>query len=104
MFHNARSLHYVISFTMFYLLACDLFHTGPGLSLVMYFTISMYLFTCIALHVIGSRYQVGIREAAAAGEAAEDQHQVFVCVWCAVCVVVVWCSEGRGVCCWWCGV
>ena len=26
MFHNARSLHYVISFTMFYLPVCDLFH------------------------------------------------------------------------------
>ena len=37
-------------------------------SLVMYFTISMNRFTCIALHVIGSRYQVSSSSRISGGE------------------------------------
>ncbi len=65
-------------------------------SLVMYFTISMYLFTCIALHVIGSRYQVG--NSGGGGEIVWNLRAV-----CGVCGGgVVQCGEGGVLLVVWC--
>jgi hypothetical protein len=70
-------------------------------SLVMYFTISMYLIACIALHVIGIRYQVGN---SGGGTAAAEARIVWnLRAVCGVCGGgVVQCGEGGVLLVWWC--
>ena len=67
----------------------------------MYFTISMYLFACIALHVIGSRYQVGN---SGGGTAAAAERSSGICGRWAVYVAVrcMWRWEGGVLLVWWC--